>query len=79
MDGVSFNNSMEDSLGSPSAGHASSSTAVSSREKTKRPKVKSNQQVYMCSCMYRYIHLTSSVKWMCLAYHCWLTFRLFWH
>ena len=47
MDGVSFNNSMEDSLGSPSAGHASSSTAVSSKEKTKRTKVKSNQQVYM--------------------------------
>ena len=47
MDGVSFNNSMEDSLGSPSVGHASSSNTASSGEKTRRTKVKSNQQVHM--------------------------------
>ena len=55
MDGVSFNNSMEDSLGSPSIGHASSSTAASSGEKTKRTKVKSNQQVRVWYVTYMYM------------------------
>ncbi len=78
MDGMSFNNSMEDSLGSPSAGHASSSTTGSSREKTKRTKVKSNQQVHMYVHVHTHMYMYEFHQlqwWVCLAYHFWLNFQ----
>ena len=67
MDGLSFNSSIEDSLGSPVAGYTSSSTGGSAGDKSKRAKLKSNQQVHLhdyvivhvrtCTCMCEFNYL----------------------